>query len=331
MDGNQSVKHICVINPKAFKHKADMEAFISECTRSMEGRDLTVHVSRFPRDAIGAIRGIAANRAPPTHIRVYAVGGDGILFDCLNGVVGLERADIAPVPYGAENDFALAFGDDGFESFRNISLLADAPALPTDVIHSMRNYALNFCALGLEADVDMRIGALKRAIARPLGTPGKISTARYALIREAAIVSCAFRKSVIRQYYRVSVDGEDLSGYYATINIANGPRYGGGKAAVIRATPDDGWLDALFTKTCGPADVLKMAPSYLNGRYQKFPDKIFSRRGKKFSISSDTPMIVSMDGEIFYDTQLTLEIVPAAVRIVAPAGAAYVRRDEPYA
>jgi diacylglycerol kinase family enzyme len=41
--------------------------------------------------------------------------------------------------------------------------------------------------------------------------------------------------------------------------------------------------------------------------------------------------MVNIDGEVFFDTRLTLEIVPAAVRIVAPKGVSYERRDETYA
>jgi diacylglycerol kinase family enzyme len=327
MGGNNDVKHICIVNPESFARKVNLDAFIDDCSSAMAGRDLTVHISRFPRDAIGVIRDCAANLEPGTHIRVYAVGGDGILFDCLNGVIGLENADIAPMPYGAANDFVRAFGEGQSELFRDISRLADACALPTDVIHSTRNYALNFCALGLESYAFLQNHDISRRMNKPL----RILPFLPALARRMIITASVFQKSVSRQYYRVAIDDEDCSGIYTAINIANGPYYGKNKSAVIHAAPNDGWLDALFTKDCGPMDVMKMAPAYLSGQYQKFPDKIFHRRGRKFSISSDAPMLVSMDGEIFYDTRLTLEIIPNAVRIVAPAGAAYKRRDGSYA
>jgi diacylglycerol kinase family enzyme len=323
VDENKNVKHICVINPKSFARKANLDAFISDCAKSMTGRDLTVHISRFPRDAIGVIRDHAANREPDTHIRVYAVGGDGILFDCLNGVVGLENADIAPMPYGALNDFIRVFGESESELFRDISKLADAPAIPTDVIHSTRNYALNFCSLGLESYAVLQ----NHAISQRFNKLMRLFPFAPSLARRMSVAACAFQKSVARQYYRVTIDDEDYSGSYATVNIANAPCYAGNHAAVIHAAPNDGWLDALFTKACGPIEVMKMAPSYLNGQYQKFPDKIFRKRGRKFTISSAKPMVVCMDGEIFYDTRLTLEIIPNAVRIVAPAGMVYMRRD----
>jgi diacylglycerol kinase family enzyme len=327
VNGSQRVEHLCVINPKSFPRKANLDAFIKNCMEKMAERALTVHVSRFPRDAIGVIRAHAANCEPGARIRVYAVGGDGILFDCLNGVVGLEHADIAPMPYGASNDFVRAFGEGRFELFRDIALLSDAPALPTDVIRCTRNYALNFCAVGLESKAYMQTRALNRRFKKYRDRFPFL----YASARRAAIASCAFQTSIIRQSYRISVDDEDFSGNYAAVNIANGPCYSRDKVAVIHAVPDDGLLDALFTKAGGPMDVLKMAPLYLKGQYWKFPEKILHRRGKKFTLCSDAPLMVNMDGEVFFDTRLTLEIVPAAVRIVAPAGVTYERRDETYA
>jgi diacylglycerol kinase family enzyme len=188
----------------------------------------------------------------------------------------------------------------------------------------MRNYALNFFALGLESYALLQ----NRVISRKFNEHRRIFPFLPALARQIAMFSCAFQKSVARQHYRVTIDGEDCSGSYAAINISNGSCYAGGRSAIIQASPNDGWLDALFAKASGPMDVIRIAPDYLNGQYQKYPDKIFRKRGKKFSISSDTPMIASMDGEIFYDTRLTLEIIPDAVRIVAPAGVVYEGRDE---
>ncbi|MDR1205371.1 MAG: hypothetical protein LBL26_07810 [Peptococcaceae bacterium] len=325
MSESQRVKHLCVVNPKSFPHKAGLDAFVKDCTQKMAGRDLTVHISRFPRDAIGVIRTYAAHCEPDALIRVYAAGGDGILFDCLNGVAELEHAELASMPYGGRNDFIRAFGEGKQGLFRDIALLADAPSLPTDVMRSARNYALNFCAVGLESSVILQTRRLNRIFEKPQAVFPFLSP----LIRRMASVSCFFQKPVLRQRYDVSIDGEDFSGGYAAINIANGPCCGGNKNAAVHADPGDGLLDALFMKAGGAADITRMASAYLSGQYRKFPKKMFYRRGRKFDIHSDTPMAVNLDGEVFLDTRLTLEIIPAAVRIVAPAGVTYERRGEP--
>jgi diacylglycerol kinase family enzyme len=53
---------------------------------------------------------------------------------------------------------------------------------------------------------------------------------------------------LLAQEYNINIDGEDLSGVYASVNIANGPCYGGDKSAVVTAVPNDGFIDVLMFK-----------------------------------------------------------------------------------
>jgi diacylglycerol kinase family enzyme len=113
--------------------------------------EYAIRLSRFPRNAIRTARQYITQAGPDTPVRVYAVGGDGILFDCLNGIIGLSNAELAPVPYGHTNDFVRAFGEGLEDTFRDIPLLASAPVIPTDILRCGSNYALNLCTVGLES------------------------------------------------------------------------------------------------------------------------------------------------------------------------------------
>jgi hypothetical protein len=57
-----------------------------------------------------------------------------------------------------------------------------------------------------------------------------------------------FDQKILNQEYTISIDGKDLSGSYAGVNIANGPCCGGNKSAVVTAVPDDGLMDVLLFK-----------------------------------------------------------------------------------
>jgi diacylglycerol kinase family enzyme len=271
------------------------------------------------------VRQYIAQAGPETVVRVYAVGGDGILFDCLNGIVGLPNAELAPVPYGRTNDFVRAFGEGLNDIFRNIPLLASAPVIPADILHCGSNYALNQCTVGLESAAIFRSVAIQqnlRAWPRVFRNSRRVYNASYYL----GGIIVMFDKKIMRQEYNISIDGENLSGAYASVNIANGPCYGGDKNAVITAVPDDGFLDVLMFKgksTFG--GLTKMIP-YTQGRYDLFPDYFTLKRGKIISIRSRDPLMINLDGEAFLDTNITVELIEGAVKIAAPDNLVYKKR-----
>jgi diacylglycerol kinase family enzyme len=252
------------------------------------------------------------------------VGGDGILFDCLNGIVGLPNAELAPVPYGRTNDFIRAFGEGLEDLFRDIPRLASAPVVPTDILHCGSNYALNLCTVGLESAAIFRSVAIQQNLKtwpRFLRNSGHI----YNLIYYLGGAMVMFDQKLMRQEYSLNVDGEDLSGAYASVNIANGPCYGGDKSAVVSAVPDDGFMDVLMFKGSSTLRGLTRILPYAKGRYDRFPSDFTLKRGKIISIRSKDPLMIDLDGEAFLDTNITVELIRGAVKIAAPDNMPYKR------
>jgi diacylglycerol kinase family enzyme len=253
-------------------------------------QDPVIHISRFPRDAIAVIRAYFKELNSDEIVRVYAVGGDGILFDCLNGVVGLPNAELAIVPYGRTNDMVRAFGENKNDLFRDISLQATSPAIPTDIIYCGNVYALNLCTVGVESDAVLKTITINHQLENRNGIFSWLNDILYYLIYYLGGIQAAFNKPVINQHYNLTIDGEKLAGQYCSINIANGPCYGGDKNAVITAVPDDGFLDALFFKSTKPLKILgKMIP-YTKGRYTDYPGDFIWKRIRKVVIHSDDPL-----------------------------------------
>jgi diacylglycerol kinase family enzyme len=321
-------KHLFIINPVSFRAGTDMDAFISLVKDRFERvikADYDIRISRFPRHAIRTVRQYITQAGPGKAVRVYAVGGDGILFDCLNGIVGLPNAELAPVPWGRTNDFVRAFGDGREDTFRDITFLAEAPALPTDILHCGSNYALNLCTVGLESAAIFRAVDMQKNLKtwpRFLRDNRRIYNMTYYL----GGVTVMFNKKLLTQEYAISIDGEDLSGAYASVNIANGPCYGGDKSAVVTAVPDDGLMDVLMFKTSSILRDLARIRPYTRGRYERFPKDFTLRRGKNISIRSKDPLMINLDGEAFLDTNITVELIPGAVNIAAPDNLSYKRR-----
>jgi diacylglycerol kinase family enzyme len=320
-------EHFFIINPKSFPRKGEQEGIISHIESYFAARripGLFYHVSRYPRDAISVLRKYLALTEPETIVRVYAVGGDGIAFDCLNGIVGLPNAELAVLPYGGGSDFVRAFGEDRYEEFRDIGLQVEAPVIPTDIIHCANNYALNFCAVGLEAASVIHAMPLIKRFEKTRNMFPALTGVFYTL---GGIIA-SFDKKLSGQRYELRIDGDDFSGRYGVINVANGPYYGSGKSAVSTAVPDDGLLDVLVARKMGSLKTLGLQPAYPGGKNYKYPKHCFLRRAKKVSIRSEDSLMVNLDGEAFFDSHLTIEIIHRAVKIAAVNGAAYQKRME---
>jgi YegS/Rv2252/BmrU family lipid kinase len=322
-------EHLFVINPVSFPQWEDMDKVIGEIRNcfAASGERHSIHVSRFPRDAIRTIREYLRATSAGTVVRIYAVGGDGILFDCLNGVVGFKNAELAIVPYGNSNDFLRAFGEGKRELFQNIAAQAVSPTIPTDIIFCGNNYALNTCTIGMEAYTVHKAVELN---ARYKNLSGRLPrlTGRflYNFMFWLGGVISAMSPSITNRRYSVWMDGEEFAGNYATINIANGPCYGGDKCAAIAAVPDDGLLDVMFLKSASRFQIVRVGTRYIYGKYSLFPDYVSYRRAAEIAVRSDRPMVLQLDGELIFDTNIRIKIIPKAVRIVAVNGSPYERR-----
>ena len=325
------MKHIFVINPRSFPEQAAQDRVLREirdCFASLEGEEYSIHISQYPRHAIGLIRKLMREYKSDDVVRVYAVGGDGILFDCLNGIVGLPNVELAAVPYGVSNDFVRAFGERKNALFRNIRLQAVSPAIITDIIRCGNNYGINFCTVGIESDINMNQLRIYNKVPRLFRRNQKIISFIYSILFYIYGARAVFNKKILNQYYKITIDGEDYSGVFGTFNIANGPCYGGKYSVVTTAMPNDGILDAVFYNCTSSIKTAFLITPYTTGGFRRYPKYITMKKFKKIEIHSDDPLLVDLDGEVFFDTSLNVEIIPAAVRIVAPNGIGYARKAD---
>jgi diacylglycerol kinase family enzyme len=219
-----------------------------------------------------------------------------------------------------------AFGEDKKPVFRDIKLQATSGTLSTDIIHCGNNYALNFCTVGMETASIMTSLNMYDKISPSIKKYRKLNAFVYTTLFYLGGAMAVFNKKILNQHYTITIDGNDFSGVYGTINVANGPCYGKNMKAVVTAMPDDGVLDALFLKGIGSFRAVRLITPFTKGEFRRFPEYFTLKRLRKIEIRSEDPLLVDLDGEVFFDTNLTVEIIPEAVKIVTPGGAAYEKR-----
>lgn len=320
-----AIKHLFILNPRSFSHKWKMRNLllkINNYFKSQENRhnkkDYKIVISQFPRDAVGIIHFFARSHPKGTRIRVYAAGGDGILFDCLNGVMGIENADLAALPYGHTNSFLQGFGRQKMPLFQDLSLQCSAPAIPLDVIKSGNIYALSFCTIGVTSLAILKAQQIRDKLEAGGSISRWLSNRFYPQIYLVGAVPAFFDKDMLQQQYEVQVDDEDLGGNYRGILMANGAYYGGVRHPARNARPDDGLLDIIFARSGKPLRSLALVPQYMKGHHHKFPGEYMLRRARKISISSRQPILINFDEVVFHDTSITVEVLSRAVRFVDP-------------
>jgi diacylglycerol kinase family enzyme len=306
------MKHVFVFDPKAFYNQQwkmdNILDSIGQFFRTQENPDFSIQNSRYRRNAMALIQEEAEKAKPGDIVRIYAVGGEEILFDCLNGVAHYPDMQLALIPYGESNDFLKIFGDDKIDLFRDIPTLVQAKALPTDAIRWGVNYALNSCYIGMNSGITKNLKGLKSSL-------NKSSFIVFSKISSFINnILTAYDKKQAARKYTITIDDHDYSGSYSLIHVANGPYHSGKKTGAFGAVPNDGVLDISLIKSSYPLNTLFAMSRYSRGRR---PRNCVYVRGKKITVQSSSSMWIQLDNEYVQDTNINLSVVPNAVHMVA--------------
>jgi diacylglycerol kinase family enzyme len=312
------MKHVFVFDPKSFfgqQWKMDgILDHIGQFFRTQEKPDFSIQMSRYRRNAIGIINEEVEKAKPGDIVRIYAVGGEEILYDCINAAAHYPNMQVASVPHGESNDFLNIFGEGKAEHFRDIPSLVQAEALNTDLIRWGVNYALNSCYIGLNSAMAAKVRELKTNL-------GKGSFFFFSKIANFFnYIFTAFDKEITSQNYVINVDDVDYSGKYSLVHIANGPYYAGKKTGLLDATPNDGLLDIALIKSGGAIKTMFSLRRYSRGKRTK--NGVFLQ-GKKITVQSDRKMWIQLDNEYIQDTSINLAVVLHAVQMVAVDNSSY--------
>jgi len=306
------MKHVFIVDPKVFRDQQwrmdGLVDSIGQYFRTQEKPDFSILFSHYPRDAIGLIQKQVALAELFETVRVYAIGGDDILFDCLNGIVGLPKTELAIAPYGNTNSFIRIFGEGKAELFKNISSLAEADTISTDIIEIGNNCAINGCSIGSNSAKAMKKREIQERMDQGIS---RFFRGFWFFVNN---VSSMFNKEIISHHYHITIDDADYSGNYSQILIINSPYFGRNKTALKGALPNDGLLDVVLFKSAGPFRTSRSIKRYFRGKMPSICNRV---QAKKVDIKSDTPMWIKTDSEFLRDTSMTFAVVPGAVQVVA--------------
>jgi YegS/Rv2252/BmrU family lipid kinase len=247
-----------------------------------------------------------AVRAGATLLAV--VGGDGTVYEVVNGVLGAGGGDVelAMLSRGTGTDFARSLGlPRKFDDAVQVALTGRIRTIDAGraTFHHGEAWFANFAGAGISG-----------AIARDANASSKALGGKASFMFSTVKVFARWKSAGVE----AAVGGETRQGQMFEIVAMNGSYAAGGMKIAPEASMDDGLLDTVLFGDITKLDFVTTFPKIYSGRHLAHP-KIELVRGASVTIESDPPLPVVLDGEQPGTTPARFDIVPGALRVRVPA------------
>ncbi len=300
------MKYVFIVNPVAGKKKAG--DFIPEIEKicKAKGVDFEIYKTTGAGDARKYTRKLGKSGE---EVRVYGCGGDGTLFEVINGAVGFSNLSVGTLPLGSGNDFVRNFGKK--KDFLDVLNQIEGETREIDLIKCGEKYAISQCSMGLDAEVCAKQSAFK-----------KLPFMSGEMAYTASLIYCFLTKTA--NVFDISIDDGEFETYDLLFSLCGNARYyGGGFKGIPLAICDDGLLDFVIVKKDMPViKFLKIFGDYKAGKHLDW-DRVVFKRGKKMTVRSRKFSAVNVDGECEFVKERTFEIVPKAINFIFPSNINY--------
>ncbi|TVR69274.1 MAG: diacylglycerol kinase family lipid kinase [Spirochaetaceae bacterium] len=310
-----------IVNPNAGRRKGLTVADRARTLLEPAGFTVTTHVSTYPGHAIELAAGIGAELAarpatgpaaqpsvgayPAERAGVIALGGDGTLFEVINGLMRGATGTAYPgaplpcpvgqIPLGTGNSFIQDLGLSTAEEA--IQAILTGRTRPVDL-------GTLTCAAGTYSFINC-LGA------------GFVSSVAHRAERYKRFGALSYVIGVLQETIALApgeltltVDGSRMEREALFVEICNSRYTGGNMMMAPGARIDDGLLDVVLMSRTTRRKLLTLFPSIFSGKHVEDPViEVF--RGRSISLRTATPWRLTPDGETFGSTPITVGILPA--------------------
>jgi diacylglycerol kinase (ATP) len=248
----------------------------------------------------------AAGTAPDA---IVIVGGDGSVHSAVNALAQ-TAVPLGIVAAGTGNDVARCLGlphDDPDAAIARLVAAFGSTPIASRAIDAVRVSTGRWFVGMLSAGFDAAVNERANRMTRLSGTP------RYV----AAVLLEVARLHPRR--YRVTIDRDTRHLDAVLVTVGNTASIGGGMRLAPDAKVDDGLLDVLVATPLTRVELLRLLPKVFKGTHVT-DDHVSIERGQVITIDTDDrgpAPVTYADGERFGPLPVTLEVVPAALRVIA--------------
>lgn len=299
-----------ILNPmadmgRAWKAANDLRPIVQE----FKG-DISWSGTVYPTHAVELAQQAAAEGCD----LVIALGGDGTAHEVVNGLMQIPEAKrpvLGVIPLGSGNDFAHALG---------------VPKKPDHaLVHALQAETVSTIDIGLMTDegsgrqefFDNTVGAGFDAVVT-------IRSHKLPIVKGFLMYLTAVIQTILLNHNPAKIqfqsDTENWEDTVLMTTVCNGGREGGGFLISPDSKIDDGVLQFLNVKKVSRGMMFRLVPEFMKGTHLRFPATQLGDF-KKLHMTSDRPLYIHADGEIFTSfgsdvRNISFEVLPGALRVV---------------
>jgi diacylglycerol kinase (ATP) len=231
---------------------------------------------------------------------IVSAGGDGTHHYVING---LHKSEIplGLLPLGTGNDFAEGLG-------MPKDVRAAAMALLNGHVREIDLAQVGAAMYGCIAGVGFDSIVTRHANEHARWLSGSLAYT-WSLL-------CCMREYRPQQL-EIVADGKSFCGEVLFAVVGNNSSYGGGIRLAPRARLDDGLLDICIVPYMSRIELLRWVPRAYRGEHLNHP-RIKYLQARQITLRPASRMELFGDGEFLQELPATIEVVPRALRVIAP-------------
>ncbi|MBQ4628347.1 MAG: diacylglycerol kinase family lipid kinase [Clostridia bacterium] len=228
---------------------------------------------------------------------VFSVGGDGTLFEVINGAAESDN-EVFVIPAGSGNDFCRLLTKE--RDYRKV--LADCRSYSvrsSDCGKAGDTYFANIASVGYDAEI----------------VKNSVKFKNIPILRKFSYIISIFYTLFAYKCLdlKITIDRVVYDQKFLLAAFANGEYYGGGVHIAPTAKIDDGYLDVYLADKMNFIQILMILPRLLNGSHVNHK-KIKVIKAKNVEVTSKTPFLLNLDGELYESNGTSIKIIENGIK-----------------
>ena len=282
-------------NPTAGKGKGRRTAAIALPRLKEAGFEVQELVGDHAADALDLARQAVADGVES----LVVCGGDGMVHLAVQAVAG-TGTNLGIIPGGTGNDVARYFDIPRNDPQAAADIVVGSRVRSVDLARAGATYFVTVMAAGFDSKVNERANAMTW----PKGQM------RYNLATLAEL-------RVFQPLpYTLVLDGEEHRLDAMLVAVGNGASFGGGLRITEGAVLDDGLLDVVVIRPMSKRKLVASYPRLFTGTIAEIPE--YEHHLVKEVTVAAPGIVAYADGERVGPLPLTVEVAPAALRVLVP-------------
>ena len=268
-----------------------------------EFKNLNIEITLIKTSHVGHATQLVKDTDISVYDSVCAMGGDGTLFEVLNGMFSRnesERRPISVIPNGTGNSFMKTIGIES--QLSSIEKIAKNESRPIDVMKAVCGdevlYSLNLIGWGMATDISLLAEGLRI-----------FGGQRYNIASFLEIVKNKKRTA------KLVVDGVEREDNFAFIIACNTKFVGKDMKMAPNAEIDDGKIDLIIVKEASSFTLFSVFPKLFDGSHVDH-DACEYVHCNSFSILPEEAGKLNIDGEIIGSSPVAVEMLKNGVELI---------------